>query len=123
MKALICALPIVIAALLTGCASIDNHYQQIHIDSQPEKARCLLSNDDGLWHVTTPGDVKVHRSGKPLNIDCTKAHYPEKDLKISSHLRASEATNLLMGGIVFGAIGSGVDMLNGSAKSPPSKHR
>ncbi|TWI51851.1 hypothetical protein IP92_00841 [Pseudoduganella flava] len=69
-------LPVVAAVLLAGCATLTETSEQYVmvqtvLDHQPVGGvGCVLSNDVGRWFVTSPGRVKIHKSTKPLAVDC-----------------------------------------------------
>ena len=71
------------ALLLTGCASIVNgHNQSVSVKTTNKgadvsAAKCSLSNDKGVWYVSTPGSVTVHRSYGELALTCTMAGLPD----------------------------------------------
>ena len=46
--------------------------EKILINTVPSEARCILTNNKGKSHVTTPNKVKIKRSKKPLKVICEK---------------------------------------------------
>lgn len=68
-------LPLMIAPLATGCASVvEGTTQQIAIATKPEiGAACTGSNGKGEWSVVTPGTMMVKKSATTvLTVRCTK---------------------------------------------------
>jgi len=63
-------------ALLAGCATLTESTEQYVmvqtvLDHQPVAGvGCVLTNDVGRWFVTSPGRVRIHKSRKPLSVDC-----------------------------------------------------
>jgi hypothetical protein len=61
-----------------GCASIVNGTSQVisvetRIKGEPVAgASCKLQNDKGVFYVTTPGTVNVHRAYGDLAVRCEK---------------------------------------------------
>jgi hypothetical protein len=64
------------AVLLAGCATLTEAPEQYVVvqtvldHQQVAGVGCVLSNDVGRWFVTSPGRVKIHKSTKPLAVDC-----------------------------------------------------
>lgn len=119
MKLLVVAL----LAILTGCATnqgtLSADSQRLQLTSKPVTGlECTLTNDKGTQSVTTPSVVAIHRSHKPLVIDCVQTITTHKFLffgvktethkyhmVVNSKIRPyvyGEA--LLPGGLIFSAI-------------------
>lgn len=99
-------------AFLNGCASITgSKYQGITVvavceGKQVEAASCSLTNDSGVWYVTTPGSVFVHKSTGDMSVSCKK-----DDAGGTNVFRSTSAAgmwgNILMGGPIGAAIDAG----------------
>ena len=107
---------------LTGCASIVNGTNQV-VSVQTSSpagtvtgATCKLQNDKGVYYVTTPGTVTVHRAFGDMNVACEKAGYLPALASFKSSTKAMMAGNILFGGI----IGAGVDAASGAAYDYPN---
>lgn len=105
--------------MLTSCASIVNGtHQTVSVSTHPIKeAQCALKNDKGNWSVKTPASVVVHRSFKDLEVTCQKQGYAKSEIKVKSKMKAAYLGNVLLGG----AIGAGIDTINGAAYAYPEK--
>jgi len=110
------------ALLLTGCASVVNgHTQSLSVvtkskGSDVQGAKCSLSNDKGVWYVTSPGSVNVHRSYGELTVSCTLNGLPDGTTAAKSSTTGAVFGNILLGG----AIGAGVDIATGAAYDYPN---
>lgn len=109
------------AASLTGCASIVNGTSQVvsvetmHASGKIEGANCKLENDKGVYYVTTPGTVTVHRAYGDMSVKCEKAGVPAGLATIKSSTKGMVAGNIIFGGF----IGAGVDAASGAAYDYP----
>ena len=71
------------ALLLTGCASIINGQNQSvsvvtrNQGAEVQGAKCSLTNDKGVWYVSSPGSVAVHRSFGELSVSCAMTGLPD----------------------------------------------
>ena len=107
---------------LTGCASIVSGTNQVvsvetlHNAGNVSGAVCKLENDKGVYYVTTPGTVTVHRAYGDLNVKCEKEGLPPGMLAVKSSTKAMMAGNILLGGF----IGAGVDAASGAAYDYPN---
>ena len=107
--------------LLTGCASIVNgHTQTVSVKTTNKGedvsgAKCSLSNDKGVWYLSTPGSVTVHRSYGELALTCSMAALPDGLATVKSSTTAAAFGNILVGGV----IGAGIDVATGAAYSYP----
>ncbi len=112
-------------ASLTGCASIVNGTSQVVSVETLQKsgpvagASCKLENDKGVYYVTTPGTVTVHRAYGDMNVKCEKADLPAGMAVAKSATKGMMAGNLLFGGF----IGAGVDAASGAAYDYPTCSR
>jgi hypothetical protein len=113
---------IVSSSLLTGCASIVNGTNQVvSVDVRNKGeivsgATCKLENDKGVFYVTTPGTVTVHRAYNDLTVKCQKENMPSGVTTSKSSTKGMAYGNILFGGI----IGIIVDMNDGAAYDYPS---
>lgn len=107
---------------LGGCASIvDGSSQSLSVKTMTNfddvaGARCTLANSKGVWYVTTPGTVTVHRAYGDMNVNCSKPGYVANVSSVPSSTRGMAFGNILFGGL----IGAGVDMGTGAAYDYPS---
>jgi hypothetical protein len=107
---------------LTGCASIVSGTSQVvSVETlQPSGkvvgASCKLENDKGVYYVTTPGTVTVHRAYGDMNVKCEKDGIAPGMTTVKSSTKGMLAGNLLFGG----PIGVGVDAASGAAYDYPA---
>jgi hypothetical protein len=115
---------IAIAALssLTGCASIVSGTSQVvsvetmHSSGNVVGAMCKLQNDKGVYYVTTPGTVTVHRAYGDMNVKCEKPGFDAGLATVKSSTKGMMAGNIVFGGF----IGAGVDAASGAAYDYPA---
>jgi hypothetical protein len=119
----VCALSAFAAfASLTGCASIVSGTNQVvSVETRApggkvEGATCKLQNDKGVYYVTTPGTVTVHRAYGDMNVTCEKAGMTAGMANFKSSTKGMMAGNILFGGV----IGAGVDAASGAAYDYPA---
>jgi hypothetical protein len=109
-------------AALTGCASIVNGTNQVvSVETRAGSdsvsgASCKLQNDKGVYYVTTPGTVTVHRAYGDMLVTCDKSGMPTTTASFKSSTKGMLAGNIIFGG----AIGAGVDMASGAAYDYPA---
>jgi hypothetical protein len=109
---------------LVGCASITgSEMQTVSVTTAApdkalvDKAHCSLKNDKGVWEVTSPGFVMIHRSAEDLDVVCKKDGSPDGLLKA-----ISRASGGMFGNIVFGGgIGAIIDHEKGTGYNYPDK--
>jgi len=112
----------IVASTLTGCASIVSGTSQVvsvetlHTSGNVAGASCKLQNDKGVYYVTTPGTVTVHRAYGDMNVKCEKAGYDAGLATIKSSTKGMMAGNIVFGGF----IGAGVDAASGAAYDYPA---
>lgn len=110
-----------IVATTSGCASIiTGTNQSLSVETKSKTANlngatCKLTNDKGVWFVTTPGSVTVHRAYGELAVKCEKDGIEPGLVSVKSSTKGMLAGNILFGG----GIGAAVDMANGSAYDYP----
>src|ERR1700733_4201085 len=97
---------------LSGCASIvEGTSQSVAVTSTPvDGARCTLTNSQGTWYVTTPGNANVHKTTTDLNVVCTKDGYQDASLVVPPHFNGATLGNVIAGGV----IGIGIDAATGA---------
>jgi hypothetical protein len=109
-------------SVLTGCASIVSGTNQIvsvetlQSAGKVVGASCKLENDKGVWYVTTPGTVTVHRAYGDMMVKCEKDGFGPGVATVKSSTKGMLAGNLLFGG----PIGAGVDAASGAAYDYPN---
>jgi hypothetical protein len=107
---------------LSGCASIvDGSSQSLSVKTMANVddvtgAQCTLTNSKGVWYVTTPGTITVHRAYGDMNVSCLKQGYVANIRTVASSTRGMAFGNILFGGL----IGAGVDISTGAAYDYPS---
>lgn len=107
---------------LTGCASIvSGTNQALTVETRTEAgalsgANCKLSNNKGMWYLTSPGSTTVNRSFEDLSISCDKPDYKTGLLTVKSSTKGMAFGNILFGGV----IGVGVDVATGAAYDYPA---
>lgn len=113
---------IAVFASLTGCASIVSGTNQVvsvetHAPAGAVSgASCKLQNEKGVYYVTTPGTVTVHRAYGDMTVTCDKTGLPTTVATFKSSTKGMLAGNILFGG----AIGAGVDIASGAAYDYPA---
>jgi hypothetical protein len=109
------------SGLLTGCASIVSGTSQVVSVETKYKgeslsgANCKLENGKGVFFVTTPGTVSIHKAYADLLVTCDKIDVPEGLARVKSSTKAIAFGNILIGGV----IGAGVDAGTGAAYDYP----
>ena len=103
--------------LLSGCASVVNgNRQKVSVTTHDKGvdvsgATCTLSNDKGVWYLTSPGSTSVHRSYGDMKIDCALTGTTNGSVAVPSVTTGAVYGNILIGG----GIGAGVDIATGAA--------
>jgi hypothetical protein len=116
------AAAIVASSLLTGCASIvDGTSQVVTVEARNQGqlvkgASCKLQNTKGIFYVTAPGTVTIHRSRDDLVVQCDKENIKPGQAKIKSNVKGMTFGNILAGGI----IGVVIDQNSGAAFDYPA---
>jgi len=103
---------------VSGCASIvEGTTQDFAVNTTPKGgAKCTLTNSEGTWYVTTPGNTRVHKTKHDLDITCTLDGYQTAHRTIESHFNGATAGNVIAGGI----IGIGIDAATGANFNYPA---
>lgn len=65
---------------------------------------------EGVWYVTSPGSVTVHKTKNDLVVTCTKDGFQNATVTIPARFNGVTAGNILLGGL----IGIGVDAASGA---------
>lgn len=105
-------------ASITACASITGGtHQKVNVQPQTSSGQaitgaiCRLTNDHGSVNVTAPGVATVHRSGQPLDVNCSKDGATIARQSFPASTRGMVWGNIIIGGI----IGVVIDYSNGAA--------
>lgn len=110
-----------LSVLATGCASIVNgQHQPVSVETRTDAgtlsgAACKLSNNKGVWYLTSPGTTVVQRSYEDLAVSCEKEGTSPGLVSAKSSTKAMAFGNILFGGV----IGAGVDIASGAAYDYP----
>jgi len=112
MKLYVSAAVAAAAIALSGCATIvEGTTQSVAVNTTPESgAQCSLTNSQGTWYVTTPGNATVHKTKTDLDVTCTKAGFAPGHMVAVSHFGGTTAGNVIAGGLV----GIGIDAASGA---------
>src|SRR5690349_11938271 len=106
MKYVFRVVAVAAATQIVGCASIVNgQNQSVSVETrsttgQVAGASCKLSNDKGVWYVTSPGSTTVHRSYEDLAVKCEKDGLEPGLLSVKSGTKAMAFGNILFGGVI-----------------------
>ena len=101
------------SSVLTGCASIVNGTSQVLSVETRDKtqqivgASCKLDNGKGVYFVTTPGTVTVHRAYDDMTVKCEKESIAPGLAAIKSTTKAMAFGNIIFGGVIGVAIDAG----------------
>jgi hypothetical protein len=102
------------AASVTGCASIVSGVSQpVTVETRVNGelvsgVTCKMESNKGVWYVTTPGQVTLHRGFQDLAIECNKPDMTGPLItKASSHVRPIFFGNILFGGLIGIAVDTG----------------
>ena len=104
---------LLVATMVTGCASITgSKTQPISITAtcdaeQVQGASCTVTNDKGVFYVSTPGTVMINKSMADLSVTCTKDKRNSNPSIVSSSSNANIWGNILVGGPIGAAIDAG----------------
>ena len=108
---------------LTGCATVtDGHTQMVSVQTLKNDvisvdASCMVSNKQGSWPVSTPGNVTVDRGRGELHVACTAPGYLPAYTAVPAQSNEDERGNILIGG----AVGTIVDLSDGAAFQYPNE--
>ena len=97
--------------MLSSCASILNTNKQLVSvvtigDKFPEKTRCVLKNEEGLWKVIPTTTAIINRDGNVLYVQCVNALQTGENYVQSNFNEGALALDL------FTLIGVAVDAYN-----------
>ncbi|MFS0758057.1 hypothetical protein ABC383_28175 [Noviherbaspirillum sp. 1P10PC] len=108
------ALVVIAASLvLTGCASIVSGTNQVvsvearNKTEQVPGASCKLENGKGVYYVTTPGTVTVHRAYDDMKVRCEKENSEPGMATVKSTTKPMAFGNIIFGGVIGAAIDTG----------------
>src|SRR5262245_45645575 len=90
---------VVCAVMVSGCASMisgTNQSLSVTTTSCPG-ATCQLTNSKGIWYLTAPGSVTVHRGYGDLTVTCQKAGFPDATAKVASSTKLATGANIVWG--------------------------
>lgn len=111
---------LVIALAASGAAAcstvIDGTRQTIRFNSDPMRARCVLTRDaQVIAELTTPGKVEVDKDKRDIQAVCMAEGYEDKLVTLRSGMAPAAFAN------VVGTLGIGwtVDSLTGADNSYP----
>lgn len=113
MNKLISCFSIIVAMFASGCASVTgNKNQPISIAavceaSQVQGATCTLTNDKGVYYITTPGTAMIQKSTSDLSINCIKDKQSSNPYIVKSASNVNIWGNILLGGPIGAAIDAG----------------
>jgi len=104
---------------LSGCATIiEGTTQSVSVNTPPAAgAQCKLQSSEGVWYVTTPGSVTVHKTKNNLDVTCTKDGFADASQSVQPHFNGATVGNVLAGGL----IGMGVDAASGANYTYPDE--
>jgi hypothetical protein len=95
------------SSVLTGCASIVHGTNQVlsveaRNKNQPiPRASCKLENGKGVYYITTPGTVTVHRAHDDMKVKCEKEYSEPGLATVKSSTKPMAFGNILFGGAVW----------------------
>lgn len=112
-----------LGTLFSGCASITgSEMQSVSVQTRTKgglpvkEASCKLTNDRGIWMVTTPASIMVRKSAADMSISCEKETFEP-----GMGRAVSKANGGMFGNIIFGGgIGAIIDHSKGTAYDYPN---
>jgi hypothetical protein len=119
MKLITLAALAAMGVAVSGCASIvEGTTQSIAVTTTPQPgAKCTLTNSEGIWYVTTPGNAQVHKTKHDLDVVCTLAGFKDAHSTVTPHFNGATVGNVIAGGI----IGIGIDAATGANFNYPTE--
>lgn len=103
--------------MFVGCASIvSDDDSTTYIETNPEKARCVLHGQDFQRVIETPDTVPLPSEAAPVTVACKADGYKE-----TAEVLDTSMDGWILGNIIFGGIvGAAVDAARGAGqKFPP----
>jgi len=96
-------------AYLSGCASLLNEDTQdisvrVMCSGKAVQSYCVAENSKGSWSFNSPGKVTVAGDNRGLNITCKTQFSQPLTVKAPALPSWEMAGNLLVGGIIGGAV-------------------
>jgi hypothetical protein len=112
MKLKACAAIAAIGVALSGCATVvDGSTQSVSVSTAPvQGAACTLTNSEGTWFVTSPGNAVVHKTKNDLAVTCKKDGFQSGSQVAVSKFGGATFGNIVLGG----GIGAVVDAASGA---------
>ncbi len=111
------------ALVMVGCATVTGggNSQAISVSTVNEYgktvdgAACNIHNDKGNWKLSSPEQVTITKSSKPILVRCEKAPSLPGTATVESSVRGAMFGNLIAGGL----IGAAIDHSSGAAYEYP----
>jgi hypothetical protein len=113
-------LSVVMLMSFGGCASIVSERDQaimvvaIADNKNISDVRCVVTNENGTWEVTTPGYVNIKKAHGDLTITCKKDDY-----RGTTTLESKSDKSVIGSWAMGGLIGYGIDKSTGAGFSYP----
>jgi hypothetical protein len=101
--------------LPAACASVSSGISQdIEVATDPPGAACTLSrNGEEIGRVApTPGRAHVSKSGRAIEVSCTRAGHQPGSATVESGFQAMTLGNVLIGGVIGVAIDAGTGAMH-----------
>jgi hypothetical protein len=96
---------------------IEGSTQSVAVITPPaDGAKCTLTNSEGMWFLTSPGNVQVHKTKNDLRITCKKNGFVDAAITVAPHFNGATLGNVIAGGVV----GVGVDASTGANYTYPT---
>lgn len=108
------------ALSLAGCATVmEGTGQSLAISTTPPGALCKITRQGGqLGEVaSTPGSIRVDKSGKDISVTCSEAGYQTATVTRSPRFQGTTFGNIILGG----GIGAIVDASTGANYEYPGE--
>jgi hypothetical protein len=103
---------VIFAVFMVGCASITGSKNQpVNVTAVCDGkvvtgATCTLTNDKGMWYVSTPGTAYIQKSTSDMAVTCTKDE-AKGTQTFSSSSNTGVWGNILLGGPIGLAVDAG----------------
>ena len=117
------ALPVIVLALTSGCASVTGTtLQSVSIQTlepggkELPGAMCEMTNNKGKWFITTPGSTTITRSNDDMQVVCKKGNLEPGRASVVSVTKGAMFGNIILGG----GIGAIIDHNSGAAYEYPA---
>jgi hypothetical protein len=112
---------IIVAVFMVGCASITGSKNQpVNVTAVCDGkvvtgATCTLTNDKGMWYVSTPGTAYIQKSTSDMAVTCSK-----DEAKGTQTFTSSSNTGVWGNILLGGPIGLAVDAGTGAGFDYPN---